>query len=218
MRWKDEIGITKICCRSIQCNCKWRCSNIKLPPKKSCLYMYSMEIARQTTLRPGRGFLYVTWFGFCVSPLFRSQFTHTTIPISCWEVASIKTRLHLVRGRQDLLGTGLLLKPPFFQHSLSFSMCRQALVFICWPQQVLFHKVGRICSLPRGVSHSRTCFWEAFLGTVSHWEFESMIPEDRCLWLDGRLFTLIPCFHWLCLAPFRDNLGIYNDPYQDNII
>lgn len=89
MRWKDEIGITKICCGSIQCNCNGRYRDIKPPPKKSCLCTYSIEIAHKTTIGLGWEFLYVTLFGFYISPLFQVTAQKHCNTNQLLEVASI---------------------------------------------------------------------------------------------------------------------------------
>lgn len=60
MRWKDGIGIMKICCVVAPfCVIAMEGIDIKPPPKKSCLCTHGVETAHQTTIGPGWGVLYV---------------------------------------------------------------------------------------------------------------------------------------------------------------
>lgn len=128
MRWKDEIGIAKICCGSIQCNCKWRYSNIKPPPKKSCLCTYCVEIACQTILGPEWEFLHATLFGFCISPFLGHSSEARLYPLTAG--GDFHKGLNLVRRRQDLLGLRLSFKLSF-PHLLSrFDVWALLIIFL----------------------------------------------------------------------------------------
>ena len=102
------------------------------PRRAVCVRKYGN--ARQTALGPGWEFLYVTLFGFYITPFFGSQLRSTAVPISCWRLLPWWVGLNLVKGRQDLWGTGLSFKLSF-QRSLFIILVSRLCSSYSWLNQ-----------------------------------------------------------------------------------
>lgn len=111
MRWKDETGIRKICCGSIQGNCKPRWSDIKPPPRRAAgVHTVWKWLARQPRTSTGISVCHFIWL--LHFPTFQVTAQRRCHASALRKLLPQPAGLNLVEGGQDLLGTGLLFKVP----------------------------------------------------------------------------------------------------------